>query len=183
MTFSGWMGMMVPVRTFSFGILVLVAAVPALAQDGPGPHGLAAVQDLDPLEIELRVRRSGDDAVLALLREEAHASFEQRLTVIEGARWLRAPECALEPLARIAAGRDSILAPRASAVALDMVRELSADQLTRRDVLWFEIQPARDRFALIAEDSSARPDLRLVAAMVVDALEAFRDRPVGGQDR
>ncbi|HEY8427653.1 MAG TPA: hypothetical protein VIL20_04735 [Sandaracinaceae bacterium] len=128
-----------------------------------------AVEDADPMELARAVDRTGDDAVLARLREDRLR--EVRLAAIEAAPWMRAPELALEPLLTLARGRDPRLAPAAAQAALAIANGLSADELARREAELDALTSARRLASSLAGDESARADLRAAAATVAARLD------------
>ena len=156
-------------RITAFAIC-LVLAGPASAQ-GPGGEGadpLVAVADADPLELGRVAQRLGDGAVLARLADDRPVVV--RLAAIRATPWLRAPEAALGPLARIAAGRDSWLAPEAARIVLRIARALTVDDLAARETFPAELADARAALEALAADEHARFDIRRAAELAADAL-------------
>jgi hypothetical protein len=146
-------------------VLALLAAAPASAQSDP----LAAIADADPMELARVVDRLGDDAVLSRL-DDARPR-EVRLAAMRASPFLAWPELALEPLARIAASRDPLLAPAAASAALTIARSLDPDALGRREVDPASLSAARGLFTALSIEQSARADLRAAASMVAALLE------------
>ncbi|MCB9591798.1 MAG: hypothetical protein H6719_03605 [Sandaracinaceae bacterium] len=136
-------------------VLLLVLASTASAQpDGP----FAAVPDLDPLALARVIDREGDGVVLEALEGDAPP-----LAAIHAAPFLRAPEQALGPLARIAAGRDPWRAPAAMQAISRIASGPVLDGMTSR-----EGEPLDDVLASLdqlAADATAREDLRGAAAL------------------
>lgn len=124
------------------------------------------------MELGLVVDRIGDDAVLASLGGEEIA-LDARLAAVRAAPRMQAPERALEGLARIASGRDPDLAPAAALSMLEIARALDPRDLDAREVMREELAPARAAAARLAEDESARGDLRRAAGIVVELLGAL----------
>jgi hypothetical protein len=155
------------VRSFFAALLLASVAMPdAVAQDATL---LAAVDD-DPLALARWVDRRGDAALLDALESDRPAL---RLAAIRAARWMSGPEAALEPLARLAAGRDPDLAPAAALACYRIVRDLDAVALDRREVLRGRLAPARKALAALQGDGAARLDLRRLAGFSVEGLEAL----------
>lgn len=150
--------------------LVLASVAPARAQ---APDPFVAVADADPMELARVVDRLGDGAVLARLAAERAPAV--RLAATRAAPFLDAPEHALEPLSRLAAGRDPRLAPAAARAALTIARALDLDALSLREFDPAALAPARERFAALAADASARADLRAVAGLIVARLSALTE--------
>lgn len=145
--------------------LALLSAAPASAQPDP----FAVITDADPMELARVVDRLGDDAVLARLSDAQPR--EVRLAALRASPFMRWAELALEPLARIAASRDPLLAPAAASAALTIARSLEPDSLRRREVDPASLSGARGLFTALSAERSARADLRVVASMVASLLE------------
>lgn len=152
-------------RALVLSLLLASFSVPASAQSDP----LSAVSDADPMELARVVDRLGDDAVLARLGDAQ--PLEVRLAAIRAARYLREPELALEPLARIASGRDPRLAPAAMRSALTIASALDLDALSQREVEPSSLSSARTLFLELSRETSARADLRTAAEYVAARLE------------
>jgi hypothetical protein len=153
------------IRYFLCAAGALAVAVLAFA------NGTAA----DPLDDARDARRAGDTAVLAKL-SEASAPREARLEAIRQARWLRMPELALEPLARLAGGRDPLLAPEATFAAYTIAVGLDALTLQAHEITLAELRPARDLLTALARDATARGDLRQLAGAAARQLAALGER-------
>lgn len=153
------------------GVTTAIVAIGAL----PGAHGQDgdpfAAAGSDPMELARVVDRIGDDRVIALLGDETPAAVQ--LGAVRAATQLRAPERALEALARIAAGRDPDLAPAAAMSILEIARALDPQALDARETMRDELTPARAALAPLAADQTARADLRRIAGMAEDALAAL----------
>jgi hypothetical protein len=153
------------------GTRILVSlTVRASAQDGVDP--LLATGSSDPLELARVVDRIGDAALLERLGGEGTPT-DVRLAAIRASVALRAPERALEPLATIARSRDPDLAPAAAMAFLAIARDLDPRALDAREVLRGELVPARTALEALADDESARADLRRAALLALDALTAL----------
>jgi len=122
----------------------------------------------DPMELGRVVRAYGDDAV-----REALGSPEG----IRATPWLDAPEEVLPALAEIAAGDDPLLAPLATRAAHRIAERLDPVELHRREV-YGAIDAAG--FTAIAEDETARADLRRLAGVTAELLDGL-DRPVAAE--
>lgn len=149
-------------------LLFVACAATAAAQERAAADPFVAVRDADPMELARAVDRHGDDAVLARLDERSPRDV--RLAATRAARFMRSPELALERLARLAAGRDPILAPAAARAALFIATELDVDALASREVDPATLTQARALFAALEADETAREDLRAAAAAIVRAL-------------
>lgn len=137
---------------------------------------LALVSDGDPLEIARIVSRAGDDAILALLAADAGPGVNER--GITAARWLLSPESALPRLAELAAGRDPDLAPAAAREAQRICAALERTEIAGRDTLSApELLAVLDALRNVAQDPSARPDIRRLAALAADELAAEAPAP------
>jgi hypothetical protein len=151
---------------------LLLAALVAAASTGSAqePDPLAAVEDADPMALARVLDRLGDDAVLERLGGDAAPAA--RLAAIRAAPFMTGPELALEPLGALAAGRHPHLAPEASRAALAIARDLDAADLARREQPADTLAPAAAAFGALADDATARPDLRTAATQVVARLRA-----------
>lgn len=157
--------------------LVLAATVPAAADPpAPTPSREPAVDDADLLDLARLADRRGDGAVLATIADET-ATVRARLRAIRAASFLDAPELALEPLARVAHGRDPQLAPAAAVVVYRIADRLSAPAVEANETV-ASLESAAETLALVRDDESARPDLRRLAAFAVASIEAL-SRPPG----
>lgn len=129
------------------GLLALVSTRAGIAQD-PTP----------------RLARSEP---LAALTE---GDLPERLRAIQRAPELDAAPLALPVLAPIAAGDDPILAPAAASASWRIARSLDLDALMADELDLTPLRDARAGYLALANDESARPDLRQLAAFVADAL-------------
>jgi hypothetical protein len=134
---------------------------------------LLAVHDADPLRLAQAVDRLGDDGVLDRLAE-AHPHAVRRLAV-SGCRFLYAPERALPVLASLAAGRDPDLAPAAMRTILAIARGLDRAGLDAREHDGDELPRTREILTALAEDDTARPDLRRAAETALALLAPLGD--------
>ncbi len=158
--------------------LVLAFAAPSAAEAPASPLE-GSLRDLDPLELARLAQRVGDGAVLRALEDEG-ASALARVRAIRATPFLDAPEAALDGLARVAHGRDPLLAPAAALAAYRI-----ADRLSPVDVEAHEsgdaIAGAVTTLGLLRDDATARPDLRRLAGFAADALAAMRRSPGGDE--
>jgi len=145
----------------------LLAASPAPAQ--PDEPALALETLGDAIELRRQVRAMGDDAVLAAIEADR---FERRLGALRAVRWLDEPERALAPLAALAAGDDPDLAPAAARAAGQVAEALRHDDLSAREVDLTSLDPAP--WQRLADDESARADLRGIGHRVAQLLGALR---------
>lgn len=129
----------------------------------------------DPLDDAREAQRAGDTAVLAVLRNE-QASTRDVLSAIRRARFLRMPELALEPLARVALGRDPALAPEAALVSHVIATSLDLATLESHEITPSELEAAKTLLTRLARDTSARADLRALAANAARHIAALTER-------
>jgi hypothetical protein len=128
-----------------------------------------------PLDEAREAQRAGDGAVLATLADAA-ASRVDELEAVRRARWLRMPELALEPLARLAAGRDPALAPEAAFVAHEIATSLDPLTLEAHEVALASLATARDALRALGRDGTARPDIRALASSAASHIDALSTR-------
>lgn len=134
-------------------LLLVCLALPAHAQDS----ALSATE----------ARWRAEDAALTTMSE---GSVAERLRAIQRAPELEVAPLALPVLAPIAAGDDPILAPAAASAAWRIARALDRDALDAEELDLAPLRDARAAYLALANDESARPDLRQLAAFVADAL-------------
>ena len=151
-------------------LLLIIAVATGAAASAQPPDPFAAIDDADPMELARVVDRRGDDAVLRRLGDET--PYPARLAAIRAAPFMEGPELALAPLARLAAGRHPHLAPAAARSALAIARGLDAQALARREVLPSTLAGAARGYDALAEDETARADLRVAAGIVHAQLRA-----------
>lgn len=123
------------------------------------------------MELARAVDRLGDDAILERLGDDRSRSV--RIAAIRATPYLAYPERALERLAALAAGRDPDLAPAAAIAALEIAEHLTPDDLMRREVEPASLRDARRALRRLADDHTARADIRAVAARAAAQLEAI----------
>lgn len=142
----------------ALAVAALLIASSATAQsDAP----LAAVEDLDPMELSRAARRTGDAAVLEALEAEPPAP-----AAMLAAPWMRAPEAALARLVAIAGGRDPFAAP----VAMQAILQIAAQPITWTGALDEEREAVLAGLETLAADERARGDLRAAAALAAGQL-------------
>lgn len=151
-------------RGLALGLLLVAASAGAQADDA-----LAATVDPDPMELARAARRAGDAAVLSRL--------DASITAIRAAPELPAPELAVPTLADVAAGRDPWLAPAAAQSLLRITRDLTALGLDRREADVAGLVDASARLGALADDETARADLRVAARLAADRLSSLTTRP------
>jgi hypothetical protein len=100
----------------------------------------------------------------------AEGDVAERLRAIRSIPGLEVAPLALPALAPIAAGDDPILAPAAASAAWRIARALDLDALMADELDLAPLREARAAYLALANDESARPDLRQLAAFVADAL-------------
>lgn len=153
----------------------LCASSAAKAQ-GRAPDALRAA-GTDPMDLERVARGLGDTAVLARLQGNRAVLV---LPAVLASPYLRAPEAALVPLLTLAAGRDPDLAPLAMRAASQIASALTISDLSRREGFVSQLAEARRRAHVIAEDASARADMRAAARAVERSLTALGGLPAAG---
>jgi hypothetical protein len=160
-------------RSYTLALTSLLGAL-AFAWSGAAqaPDPFAALHSQDPLELARVVDRLGDRAVLERLDDET--AFTARLSAIRAARFMRAPERALEPLAEIAKGRDPVLAPAAAIAVHRIARSLRADEIVARESDPEIVDRTLVHLDALASDPLARADLVRLAELSRDALRALR---------
>ncbi|MFK7992313.1 MAG: hypothetical protein AB8I08_40205 [Sandaracinaceae bacterium] len=151
-------------RSWLLSALLLTASHAAVAQSA---DPLAAAGSHDPMELARAVDRLGDEALLTRLSDDDRAT---RLTAIRASPWMRGPELALDPLSELAIGRDPELAPAAMQASVRIARGLDAGTLFVRESPPEGLQGAAARYRALADDDTARPDLRAAARVVVAQL-------------
>ncbi|MFW5924905.1 MAG: hypothetical protein ACOC9O_04355 [Myxococcota bacterium] len=149
--------------------LCAVLAVQARAAEEERPiDPIVAVSNGDPLELGRFVERHGDRYVVARLGD-GHP-VDTRLAAVRATPWLDAPERVLDPLSGMAAGRDPHLAPAAAWAAYRITSDLDGIAASQREVMWPALASALRNLRRLADDGTARRDLRRVAAFAADAL-------------
>lgn len=133
-------------------------------------HELSAQPTHDrstPRRSATEARWRADDAALAAITE---GDVAERLRAIQHAPELEIAPLALPTLAPVAASDDPILAPAAASAAWRIARALDLDALHAEELDLGPLRDARAGYLALANDESARPDLRQLAAFVADAL-------------
>lgn len=120
-----------------------------------------------PVELARWVDREGDAAVLDALTS---ADRQTRMLALRAAPWMHGPEAALGALAGLARGRDPVLAPEAARAAMRIALALDRDGLARREAVLADLQAAAATLDALADDDTARPDLRAAARAAATAL-------------
>lgn len=138
------------------GLIVVAGVGLASAQDAPIATG-------DPLELHRHAREIGEDALL----ERIDAGEVQ---AIRAAGWVDAPEVVLKRLGEIAAGDDPVRAPAAASAGARL--RLDPLDVEAREVLPDALREAREPWARLEADESARADLRRLAALVRGNIDA-----------
>lgn len=146
-------------------VCALVLASSASAQ----PDDPLEVADGDPMTLARAVARSGDDPVLERLGDE---SADNRLIAIEASPFLAEPELALPGLVLLARGRDPWLAPAAARALVSIADALSFDDLERREADLETLDAATTALAELAEDETARADIRAAAGLASGQLRS-----------
>lgn len=148
-------------RSYLPAVLVVGLGLPWLVQaDAPR-------SPLDAAQVE--ARRSATVRLAALDEGDLGA----RLQAIRATPFDPVPEAALLPLARIAAGRDAALAPAAAVAAYRIADSLSRASFDAHESDPEELVRAKQAFTAIAQDGSARADLRRLAGYVASALSSL----------
>lgn len=126
---------------------------------------LVSAQERAPSATEARWRQA--DATLAALTE---GTTVERLRALRAVSSIDGAHRALPLLAPIAAGDDPNLAPAATAAAWRIARALDLDTLLSEEVDVEALRQSAAAWTALANDESARADLRQLAAFVSDAL-------------
>lgn len=147
---------------------VLAVAVQARAAEERPIDPIVVVSNGDPLELGRFVERHGDRYVVVRLGD-AHPA-DTRLAAVRATPWLDEPERVLETLSGMAAGRDPHLAPAAVWAAYRIASDLDGIAAARRELIWPTLAAAQRNLRKLADDGTARRDLRRVAAFAADAL-------------
>lgn len=160
------------------GGLACIAMLSALETDARAEDEdpFVFVYTSDPMDFALLVDRVGDAPVLERLAEPAEDAprpVAVRLAAVRASAWLRAPEAALGTLATLAAGRDPDLAPAAMLALVRISETLSRADLDAREADDAAVQAALEPLASLANDATARADLRQAAARVRIMLAAL----------
>lgn len=142
--------------TRAWPLIALVALTSSASAQPEDP--LAAVDDIDPIELRRAVDRVGDDAVLR--RVDAG-----ELLGILATPHMAEPELALPTLVELARGRDPWLAPAAMGAILDIAERPLIEEMERREREPTSLAPALSGLAALAADESARHDMRAAAAL------------------
>jgi hypothetical protein len=150
--------------------LLVVLAISSAAAQAPDPF---AVPSQDPLELARVVDRLGDGAVIERLAADTAPGV--CLSAIRAARFMHAPERALERLAEIGKGRDPVLAPAAMLAVWRIARSLRPDEILARESDPAIVERAIEHLRTLAADELARRDLVRLATLSIDALRALRD--------
>ncbi len=152
---------------------LLAGSAPVHAQPRPADP-LALVQSSDPLELARVVDRLGDPAVLARLgTAESPIDVAVTLAAVRACPWLHAPELALPRLVELAAGRDPDLAPAATLAVVRIAERLSRPELESREASDEPLRAAMTGLTALAEDTTARADLRRGASRARELLRAI----------
>ena len=149
----------------ALGACALALALPSRAQPSSDP--LTSLGD--PLELARYVESIGDAAIVERLGAE-ETPLDERLGAIRAARWLEAPERALAGLALLAGGDDPDLAPAAARSGQTCARTITVDDLAARESDLDLLASAAAQWQRVADDESARADIRAAAAMTAQSL-------------
>ena len=155
---------------FNSGILapMLVRSRPFQTVLFLGVLGVASAQDApietgDPLELRRHARTIGEAGLLA--RIDAG-----EVQAIRAAGWAEAPEAVLQRLGEIAGGDDPVRAPAAARAGANL--RLDPLDVEAREALPETLRAAREPWAALEADETARADLRRLAAIVRGNLDA-----------
>ncbi|MCU0671204.1 MAG: hypothetical protein MUE69_00280 [Myxococcota bacterium] len=140
---------------------VLVSTTHELSAQTPAPNRST------PRRSATEARWRAEDAALAAITE---GEVADRLRAIQRTPELEVAPLALPTLSPIAAGDDPILAPAAASAAWRIARALDLDTLRAEEVDLGPVHDARAGYLALANDESARADLRQLASFVADAL-------------
>lgn len=136
---------------------------------------LALVVSSDPLDLARAVDRLGDDAVRARLGTADDADLDPAivLAAIRAAPWLHAPEEALPRLVELASGHDPDLAPAAMLAVVRIAERLVPADLDAREADRGPVSASLAPLLTLADDATARADLRRAAARARELLRAL----------
>jgi len=158
--------------------LTIAVALSASAVGRAQPRStdpLALVVSSDPLDLARVVDRLGDEAVLGRLGTATDEELDPALVLaaIRAAPWLHAPEQALPRLAELAGGHTPDLAPAASLAPVRIAERLTPSDLDTRDTSRDPVRATLTSLAELAEDATARGDVRRAAARARELLRAL----------
>ena len=157
-------------------LLVLACATQSSAQSSPRtPDPLASILDADPMALARAAARIGDAAVLERLGGSHPRSV--RVAAMRAAPFMDGPEGALATLAEVAGGRDPRLAPDAAHALLDATATLTSDGLARRECDLASLAETATTLGHIADDATARDDVRAACALAAGRLRALGPVP------
>ncbi|MDB4975505.1 MAG: hypothetical protein JWN48_3846 [Myxococcaceae bacterium] len=159
-------------RSLAVATLLLAAIWPALDTAAAGER--VPLRDGDAVdEIGLaRIAEEAGDAQLAA-RILAPSPRQQALVAVRASLHARAPEALLPALAKLACGRDPVLAPEAARACFEIAAHLSADALARREVLRSDLRAARTALQCSERAPAPRADISAWLAQAGAALDAL----------
>ncbi|MDH5492648.1 MAG: hypothetical protein OEY14_11915, partial [Myxococcales bacterium] len=153
-------------RPLLFLLPLVAALLPGEARSDVS-DALIQVTDSDPMELARIARDHGDDAILGLLVGETERGIA--LAAIRATPSLEEPALALTALASHASGRDPDLAPAAVVAAHEIAIGLDASGPSRSELEPAALGPALVGLRSLADEATARADLRHLAALAADA--------------
>jgi len=149
------------------GPLVLAVVAFALVV---APLFVHADSSESPLDSATKASRGSSSARLDAL---SSGGIETRLRAIRAAPFEHAPEAALGPLARLAAGREPTLAPAAAVAAYRIASSISRASLEAHETDEAKIDEAERAYRALSRDESARADVRRLAGYVASVLSSL----------
>jgi hypothetical protein len=135
------------------------------------PALLRAAVDSDELDLAALAARLGDEAVLTSLAEGKDSVI--RLSAVRATTYLASPELALQPLAAIAEGRDSELAPAAARRVLAIARALALQDPSTRELEPEMLRAAEVPLRKLADSARAHAEVRLCAGQAAHLLSTL----------
>jgi hypothetical protein len=163
--------MLGPMRRRLAPTLVFLFSAVSLSASAQPADPLASIADADPMTIARTVDRIGDAEVLARLAQSQPRAVQ--VAAMRAVPFMDGPEAALPSLTEVAAGRDPHLAPEAARALLDATEGLTAEGLARREADLGELTETASRLERIADDETARADLRAACALAAGRLRAL----------
>lgn len=141
------------------------AASAQTATDAGASSPLELGASLDALDLARAANRAGDGGIARALSADETDPRSRRIA-LESAPYVHAPIRLVEPIGRLAAGRDADLAPAAMRVLIDVLERSTARDLARHEVMPSSLSGTRDLMRRLRRDTTAREDLRSAAARV-----------------
>ncbi|MDB4985661.1 MAG: hypothetical protein JWN04_839 [Myxococcaceae bacterium] len=126
---------------------------------------------IDELGVARVAEEAGDVTLRAYLLEPVPR--QRALIAVRASVHARAPEALLEPLAKLACGRDPALAPEAARASYEIASRLAVDELSAREVLRGDLGAARTALQCVEEKPPPRADIVALLTQVRAALDVL----------